>query len=131
MIWTFMGAWFALMLWQQLVYPQRTNKGYIGRFITWVVTKIVGPKTRTWRWFLTDVAVFVVVLSPPAILLDFVVESFIDVEFEGSAFILMMVKVLDDVLNGEDDGWKKRFLAVKNKIKWLWTPAMDTAKEGT
>lgn len=41
--------------------------------------------------------------------------------------ILFILIELDDFVNGDDDDKKRRWEAVKNKIKWLWTPQMEPA----
>lgn len=35
---------------------------------------------------------------------------------------------LDDWLFGDDDANKRRKEALKNKVKWLWTPSMEPAR---
>lgn len=44
-------------------------------------------------------------------------------------WIVVIVLYMDDYLFGDDDQWKRRWEATKNKVRWLWTPQMDLQKE--
>ena len=64
-----------------------------------------------------------------AMLLYFSLQLLVRFKYDGGfIFIAYMIRIVDDVLNGEDDIWKKRYKTLKNKVKWLWTPAMEPAK---
>lgn len=43
----------------------------------------------------------------------------------GTYWIIVIVLYMDDYFFGDDDQWKRRWEATKNKIKWLWTPQME------
>lgn len=125
-----LGAWLLISIWLQAVFPKRYDNGYIARFQKKIVTFVVGPKQFSLRWFGFDLLVFVVLMTPIGIAIGklLALVGFEELDDKG-AWIALLLRLLDDYLNGEDDGWKKRWEAVKNKVKWKWTPAMEPAKE--
>lgn len=40
-----------------------------------------------------------------------------------------LVRMLDDLLNGGDDDWRRRWAAAKNRVRWRWLP--DVAHPAT
>ena len=122
-------AWLIMLFWAFIVYPQRYNKGYIARFQRRATKAVAGPPIATWKWLLTDLIAFIVIMLSLAMLLYFSLQLLVRFKYDGGfIFIAYMIRIVDDVLNGEDDIWKKRYKTLKNKVKWLWTPAMEPAK---
>ena len=122
--WAMLGLYSMTMFWALLVYPERWNKGYISRFQKRLVRAVAGPEAPTLRWHGTDFLMFLVIMIPFGTAISTVLLA-IGVDLDGSGLLAFIIRIFDDVLNGEDDGWKKRWERAKNKVKWLWTTAME------
>lgn len=129
MYWALMGAWVMICLWVASVYPQRVNKGYISRAHMRIARKIYKrPAEPTWRYIGCWLIGFFVVMWSLTLVLVFVVSMMGLSVAHGEFWIVAIIREFDDVLNGEDDAWKKRWDSVKNKVKWKWTPAMEPVR---
>lgn len=130
--WAYAIGWFFMAIWSDTVYPSRKDKGYIGRLMKKLTVMLAGVRTDRWsmRWWVADITVFLVVMVPLGYAISLLLLA-IGVDIHGAGiFIAYILKILDDILNGEDDGWKKRWEKAKNKVKWLWTPAQEPATKG-
>lgn len=128
-------AWFMLLNWEFAVYPKRVDKGYLGQLQRKLLIRLFLNRMSMsqllrlgmWRMFLMDMLCFVLVMTPFSWILLFGLPL---VGFDpggGYFFLAYIIRIFDDILNGEDDAWKKRWDSVKNKVKWKWTPAMEPA----
>ncbi len=110
--WTWAGYYFLWIIAMNVVPERKKQNGYIWRglratMFRWILSQ--KPPKQMMRRFLTF-----------SFALWAITEPFLNEPISGSLFYtLLIVMELDDYLNGDDDDRKKRWEAVKNKIKWL------------
>lgn len=131
MSWLIYGVgWFILVIWADLAYPMRKDKGYIMRIVFRLTNWFNRSPERGIRWMLWELFTFVAVMYCIYLPINAAL-LFLSIDLEGgAAWLPLYIKIADDILNGEDN-WKKRWQATKNKVKWLWTPAMEPAREAS
>lgn len=90
------------------------RKGDIGKWAFWIVTS-------------EQMRGFQIMFLMPALLAYFAL-VFTDLESVAYWIILFgywwpyTTLFLDDIITGKDRNWKKKWDAVKNKIRWKWLP---------
>lgn len=128
MIVAYFIVWFVVMM---MVPPRKHQRGYIWRLLRklppWVFIRgEFNPREfrtlfRTWLRFIILAWALLGVLSVIGV----------SGGLHGALFYTTLTVIeLDDLYNGDDEDRKRRWEGVKNKVKWLWTPAMEPARLG-